>query len=252
MIGKNNSTCLMQIMSVVVVVLAGTGYMIACPVPYTNCNGSCVDLMTDPDNCGACGTACTGGKHCYNGNCECYGSLADCMGTCFDLQKDPDHCGACDYSCDPGQTCSAGTCFSESGAAVAEVVVYQRTDGSGAVDIYYSVIDPCDWSRVVVVAVSDDEGGSWNVPVVTLEGDAGRGVRPGLKHIVWLAKEDVPRMYGTHFRVRVIAGELVSKDSNTFMINNLGRECPEMDMNDDCLVNMKDLAIVASQWLAPF
>jgi len=33
-----------------------TGCSTTCPAPGTYCNGSCVDLATALDNCGACGT----------------------------------------------------------------------------------------------------------------------------------------------------------------------------------------------------
>jgi hypothetical protein len=39
-----------------------------CPPGLTLCNGACVDVRTDPDNCGRCGNACPGGE-CGNGFC---------------------------------------------------------------------------------------------------------------------------------------------------------------------------------------
>lgn len=37
-----------------------------CPGPgiTRRCNGVCVNLQTDDNNCGSCGTVCSGGKHC--------------------------------------------------------------------------------------------------------------------------------------------------------------------------------------------
>ncbi len=40
-----------------------------CAPGLTSCNASCVDLKTDSDNCGKCGTACTGGEVCGAGTC---------------------------------------------------------------------------------------------------------------------------------------------------------------------------------------
>lgn len=37
--------------------------------PRTICNGLCVDLDTDPNNCGACGDTCGGGAACVEGRC---------------------------------------------------------------------------------------------------------------------------------------------------------------------------------------
>ena len=54
--------------------------------------------------------------------------------------------------------------------------------GTHLVDIYYSVaaIGPC----TVYVAVSDNGGASYNVPVFTLTGSVGSGVTPGAdRHI---------------------------------------------------------------------
>jgi hypothetical protein len=43
-------------------------YQCACPEPLRNCGGTCVDLMTDPRNCGRCGNVCMFGV-CEEGVC---------------------------------------------------------------------------------------------------------------------------------------------------------------------------------------
>ena len=40
-----------------------------CVGAKTDCSGSCVDLQTDSNNCGACGTKCATGTMCTNGTC---------------------------------------------------------------------------------------------------------------------------------------------------------------------------------------
>ncbi len=40
-----------------------------CREGYTVCGGRCVDLQTDPDNCGTCGNACAAGVQCISGSC---------------------------------------------------------------------------------------------------------------------------------------------------------------------------------------
>jgi hypothetical protein len=41
----------------------------ACPAGLTNCNGTCVDLTSDPGHCGACGTTCQVSQFCQSGSC---------------------------------------------------------------------------------------------------------------------------------------------------------------------------------------
>ncbi|TVR02521.1 MAG: hypothetical protein EA398_07245 [Deltaproteobacteria bacterium] len=125
-----------------------------CPPGTENCDGDpdtgCeTDTEGDVLNCGACGNACTGGRVCRNGRCECppdrvlcgeqcvtpnacggCGNFSrsigddcgdrcgrwDCDGTdwtCSDernLQSDRNHCGACGLQCRSDEICRDGTC----------------------------------------------------------------------------------------------------------------------------------------------
>lgn len=89
-----------------------------CGAGETDCGGACVDTSSDPGNCGACGTACTGGQVCDMGACAdmCSGGLENCSGACVDTQTSPANCGSCGNACAAGETCSAGMC---SGACTA-------------------------------------------------------------------------------------------------------------------------------------
>jgi len=89
----------------------GTG----CTVPLTACGDACVDLSSNPQNCGACGTACTGTEVCSQGTCAaaCAEGLIQCGQACADLSSDLLHCGGCNQACQPGQTCEAGVCTGE-------------------------------------------------------------------------------------------------------------------------------------------
>ena len=75
-----------------------------CPAGQSCCAGECVDLISDNQNCGACGMACGAGETCSNGACLVEGCQTDA--DCDD--GDP---GTLDYcinqTCVHRQSCSA-------------------------------------------------------------------------------------------------------------------------------------------------
>lgn len=73
------------------------------------CRGECVDVLSDDDNCGACGVACPMGQRCNAGVC-CDASRTVCGDRCVDTFSDREHCGVCDFSCDAGSSCVIGVC----------------------------------------------------------------------------------------------------------------------------------------------
>lgn len=96
--------------------------------PCSECGEECVDLSSDPRNCGECGRDCDGDERCVSGECrlECGGGcgataicvddscvckpgLSGCDGACVDLDADAEHCGACGVACE-GTTCINGQC----------------------------------------------------------------------------------------------------------------------------------------------
>jgi hypothetical protein len=73
---------------------------VACTPEQTDCDGTCVDLMTDPTNCGACGDALPAGQQCVAGEGACDSpALEPCPDGCADLATDPDNCTGCGYVC---------------------------------------------------------------------------------------------------------------------------------------------------------
>ncbi len=103
-----------------------------CPFPYASCQPhpdsrppfKCQhDLLTDNQNCGACGNQCPAYPEfgvlgrCSDGKCEpqCEGQRRDCNGRPDDgceveVLFDRDNCGACGNACAEGVRCIDGSC----------------------------------------------------------------------------------------------------------------------------------------------
>ena len=79
-----------------------------CPRGYRECGGRCVDVLRDPDNCGACGrtcgpdrpNVCAGGSCCINAGGEAPCSCSPSGGACAPV-------GA---ACCSGGACARGVC----------------------------------------------------------------------------------------------------------------------------------------------
>jgi hypothetical protein len=82
----------------------------------------CVNLSTNPQNCGEIGNVCAEGEICQTGDCVC-GSTGGrcgegqscCGGACIDTSSDPANCGGCGTVCGGGETCQDGACVCGSG-----------------------------------------------------------------------------------------------------------------------------------------
>jgi hypothetical protein len=83
------------------------------------CNGACVDVATDTNNCGECGHACSTSvvnatPSCVAGACSftCNSGYTLCNGACVDFSNDPNNCGGCGsmFACSGGATCQSGQC----------------------------------------------------------------------------------------------------------------------------------------------
>jgi hypothetical protein len=88
-----------------------------CDSGLTRCASGCVNLASDPANCGACGTACAAGQTCFAGLCanehRCDPGLTRCGDACVNVTTDAANCGACGVTCATGETCFAGLCARE-------------------------------------------------------------------------------------------------------------------------------------------
>jgi DNA-binding beta-propeller fold protein YncE len=76
------------------------------------CDGACLDLSQDAQNCGGCGVSCQAGNLCQEGVCACPSGTGLCDGSCVSLQASAKHCGACGHACGPAQVCQQGICQS--------------------------------------------------------------------------------------------------------------------------------------------
>lgn len=110
--------------------------------PGTQCGGICETIISDPANCGGCGTACPTGQPCTSGTCglasvgsacssdtvcqsgscvaglcsACAAGQTTCGATCTNTQTDVNNCGACGTVCPRGPeqipVCAQGQCSS--------------------------------------------------------------------------------------------------------------------------------------------
>ena len=84
------------------------------------CPSGCVDIDTNPDNCGKCGLVCPTSYTCVAATCtppaSCHGGpvctgVDQCCSTgCTDVDTDPDNCGSCGNVCAYGAPCLGGVC----------------------------------------------------------------------------------------------------------------------------------------------
>jgi hypothetical protein len=90
----------------------GDGEVTPCPDGTVPCGEICVDLTSDPSNCGACRVSCSPDRTCVEGACACLPGLTDCWGACVNTASDPSNCGTCGTVCPEGLVCNVGTCSS--------------------------------------------------------------------------------------------------------------------------------------------
>ncbi|MCB1151169.1 hypothetical protein KDK88_06445, partial [bacterium] len=92
---------------------------------------------------------------------------------------------------------------------VSGVTLAQRLDGSGLVDVTYTLTDADTDTLTVTLQASDDGGQTWTLPVESVSGDAGDGVTPGTdRTAVWDFGADHPGRVLEDVRVRVTASDL--------------------------------------------
>ncbi|HEX4459721.1 MAG TPA: MXAN_6577-like cysteine-rich protein [Polyangia bacterium] len=93
---------------------------VTCPDGQQYCNGACISVTNDLNNCGSCGKTCAAALACIHGSCGCPGSLTNCNDACIDTNADGANCGSCGNACGPGQVCSGGSCQTTCGPGLTE------------------------------------------------------------------------------------------------------------------------------------
>jgi len=98
--------------------------------------------------------------------------------------------------------------LANSAPVVSNVKASQRTDGSGIVDIYYTLTDVDNDRCDIMVSVSENGGSTFSITPSSsaLSGDL-TAVYPGRRHITWDSKVDLPGEYGTNYRVKLTADD---------------------------------------------
>jgi len=89
-----------------------------CPVGLAACDGLCVDLRTNPFNCGRCRSLCPPGTTCVDSQCRCPGTTRLCGTRCVDTQTESGNCGGCGIVCGAGLACIAGRCQCDTACTV--------------------------------------------------------------------------------------------------------------------------------------
>jgi hypothetical protein len=85
---------------------------VVCPSDRRTCDNKCTDIMTDQNNCGACGVPCGSSQTCLQGIClaGCTDEETSCPNGCHNLSYDAQNCGACGNSCPVGLACNKSVC----------------------------------------------------------------------------------------------------------------------------------------------
>ncbi len=100
----------------------------SCVCALTWCGFDCVDVRSDPQNCGACGIVCPEGGECLRGECACPEGTTTCEDACVDTRIDIENCGECGNAC--SISCIEGECLRIVDAGVGhDHICALRSDG---------------------------------------------------------------------------------------------------------------------------
>ncbi len=146
------------------------------------CNGQCVNIDTDPLNCGGCSQPCgTVETICDFGVCKCPAAQSVCSGQCVDMTQDQSNCGFCGHNCQ-GNPCMAGLCQASN---IAQVTLASEFLASIAVDSAFVY-----WTQGTSVAsgagtYSKPFAGGMPTPFLPATNDP-RGIVVDLNYVYWV------------------------------------------------------------------
>jgi uncharacterized protein YkwD len=86
------------------------GSDVSCSGTRRMCDGTCTELLSNPNHCGKCGRSCHPDAECINGICDCPEEMLKCDGTCIDPTSNDDHCFECGNACADGKACVNSVC----------------------------------------------------------------------------------------------------------------------------------------------
>lgn len=90
-----------------------------CAAGRLDCGGTCVEVQSDPNNCGKCANACPANQVCSKGACGagCAAGLTKCGAACVDITGSQANCGTCGNTCPADQSCWQSACICPTGQA---------------------------------------------------------------------------------------------------------------------------------------
>jgi sugar lactone lactonase YvrE len=195
-----------------------------CDGGLTSCNAMCVNIQTDPTNCGGCSQACDPGAMCVAGTCACAVGQTLCSKRCVDLTQDPTNCHDCGHSCQGG-LCTASVC--QPSVVVAQTAVVDIAVDS--TNVY--------WTTGGVpgnVVTKPFTGGNASLISAQNAEDNPRGIARDQNHVYWVdldngAVEGVTLLSGTpiqsfYFRMPIVGptpgpNDIVVDKNNVYWVD---------------------------------
>lgn len=94
-------------------IVADGAHVQDCEEEHAYCDGRCIDVHENPDNCGDCDVVCGDDEFCHDGACACRVGLRSCDDVCVNQSIDPANCGQCGLTCSAQESCVAGQCVAQ-------------------------------------------------------------------------------------------------------------------------------------------